>query len=92
MAYTASKHSQLGISRVVAVEQAAHGIRCNCVCPGPVDTPLTRLGANVPMDAPIESLNGRLNELGILNQILLRRLGRELPLFMQSSQVAELGA
>lgn len=40
--YVASKHGLLGLTRVVALENADLGIRCNCICPGPVDTPLMR--------------------------------------------------
>lgn len=47
------------------------------MCPGPVDTPLTRQGTNVSLDAPIEELNAKLLGLGILDAILLKRLGSE---------------
>lgn len=40
--YTASKHGLLGLTRSVALENADIPIRANCVCPGPVDTPLMR--------------------------------------------------
>ena len=40
--YTASKHALLGLTRSVALECADIPIRANCVCPGPVDTPLMR--------------------------------------------------
>jgi NAD(P)-dependent dehydrogenase (short-subunit alcohol dehydrogenase family) len=40
--YTASKHGVLGLTRSVALENADVPIRCNCICPGPVDTPLMR--------------------------------------------------
>lgn len=38
--YVAAKHGLLGLTRVVAREGAAHGIRANCICPGFVRTPL----------------------------------------------------
>ena len=38
--YTASKHAVLGLTRAVGVEYAADGIRCNCVCPGDMQTPM----------------------------------------------------
>lgn len=38
-AYVASKHGVLGLSRAIAVELAPHGVRCNCVIPGFIETP-----------------------------------------------------
>lgn len=37
--YGASKAGVIQLSRALAVEEGANGIRVNCVCPGPVDTP-----------------------------------------------------
>jgi NAD(P)-dependent dehydrogenase (short-subunit alcohol dehydrogenase family) len=39
-AYSASKHAVIGLTRSVAIEYAATGIRINAVCPGIVDTPM----------------------------------------------------
>jgi len=39
-AYTASKGAVLSMTREIAVEFARKGIRCNALCPGPIDTPL----------------------------------------------------
>jgi 3-hydroxybutyrate dehydrogenase len=41
-AYNSAKHGVIGLSKVVALETAAHGITVNAVCPGYVDTPLVR--------------------------------------------------
>jgi NAD(P)-dependent dehydrogenase (short-subunit alcohol dehydrogenase family) len=41
-AYTASKSAVLGLSRSIALDYAAIGLRCNCVCPGITDTPMLR--------------------------------------------------
>ena len=41
-AYTASKYAVLGLSRSIALDYAAAGLRCNCVCPGITDTPMLR--------------------------------------------------
>ncbi len=40
IAYTASKGGVLSMTREIAVEFARKGIRCNALCPGPIDTPL----------------------------------------------------
>jgi NAD(P)-dependent dehydrogenase (short-subunit alcohol dehydrogenase family) len=38
VAYTASKHAMLGITRATAWRYAKQGIRCNAICPGAVKT------------------------------------------------------
>ena len=39
-AYVAAKHGIIGLTKVVALENASQGITCNSICPGWVDTPL----------------------------------------------------
>lgn len=39
-AYSASKHAVVGLTRSAARQYGRRGIRVNCVCPGPVETPL----------------------------------------------------
>jgi NAD(P)-dependent dehydrogenase (short-subunit alcohol dehydrogenase family) len=39
-AYTATKHGVLGLTRAVGAAYAIDGIRCNCVCPGDMETPM----------------------------------------------------
>ena len=39
-AYSASKHAVVGLTRSAARSYGRRGIRVNCVCPGPVETPL----------------------------------------------------
>ncbi|WP_344969909.1 3-hydroxybutyrate dehydrogenase [Streptosporangium fragile] len=39
-AYVTAKHALEGLSKVVALEGAAHGVTSNCVCPAYVRTPL----------------------------------------------------
>lgn len=41
-AYVASKHGVLGLTRAIAVTEAyaQAGIRCNCICPGDIQTPM----------------------------------------------------
>ncbi|KAK0758052.1 hypothetical protein N5P37_009350 [Trichoderma harzianum] len=38
--YTAAKHAVLGVTKNAALDNAAHGIRVNCVCPTWVETPM----------------------------------------------------
>jgi NAD(P)-dependent dehydrogenase (short-subunit alcohol dehydrogenase family) len=57
-AYVASKGGVLMLSKAVAIDFADKGIRCNCLCPGWVDTPINhphaeRMGG---LDAVLETL------------------------------------
>ena len=40
IAYVSAKAAVLGLTRAMALELAPAGIRVNCVCPGPTDTPM----------------------------------------------------
>jgi NAD(P)-dependent dehydrogenase (short-subunit alcohol dehydrogenase family) len=44
-AYAASKGALNAMTRSLAVDEAAHGVRVNAVCPGSVDTPMLRASA-----------------------------------------------
>ncbi|MGA4994637.1 SDR family NAD(P)-dependent oxidoreductase [Nonomuraea bangladeshensis] len=46
-AYTASKAAINGLTRAMALDHAADGIRVNVVCPGSVDTPMLRWAADL---------------------------------------------
>jgi NAD(P)-dependent dehydrogenase (short-subunit alcohol dehydrogenase family) len=39
--YNASKHGVVGLTRCLALEMAASGVRVNAICPGLVDAPMT---------------------------------------------------
>src|SRR6266576_246862 len=41
-AYAAAKAGVIGLTRAMAVDHATEGILVNCVCPGPIDTPMLR--------------------------------------------------
>ena len=42
-AYTVSKGGMLSLTKSLAVQYGPHGIRCNAICPGPIETPLLRV-------------------------------------------------
>ncbi len=41
-AYAAAKAGVIGLTRAMAVDHTGEGILVNCVCPGPIDTPMLR--------------------------------------------------
>jgi len=41
-AYTTSKGGMLSLTKSLAVQYGRHHIRCNAICPGPIETPLLR--------------------------------------------------
>ena len=47
LAYTASKHGLIGLTRSMAMDFAKVGIRANAVCPGTVDTPMLKWAASL---------------------------------------------
>jgi 2-hydroxycyclohexanecarboxyl-CoA dehydrogenase len=61
-AYAAAKGGVIAFTKTIAREEARHGITCNCVLPGPTDTPLLRRWPEQSIDK-------------IARHTLLRRLG-----------------
>ncbi|MDB6168278.1 MAG: xecD [Verrucomicrobia bacterium] len=62
--YTTSKHAILGLTRSIALDYAADGIRCNCVCPGITETPMLWEHLNVRPD-PRAALEERLRRVAM---------------------------
>jgi meso-butanediol dehydrogenase/(S,S)-butanediol dehydrogenase/diacetyl reductase len=65
-AYAASKGGQIGLARAMAATYAREGIRCNVVCPGLIETPMSRrvqdderLRARLPELQPLTGTFGR---------------------------------
>ena len=63
--YCATKHAVIGLTRSVAMEVAALGIRVNAVCPGLMPTPMV-------MEADLSAL-GDVDLSGIVDQIPMKR-------------------
>lgn len=61
-AYNASKGAVLMLSTSIALDYAADGVRCNCVCPGITDTPMLREHLNKSSD-PDATLAARLRRV-----------------------------
>jgi NAD(P)-dependent dehydrogenase (short-subunit alcohol dehydrogenase family) len=73
-AYTASKGGMISLTRSFAVQYGPHGIRCNAICPGPIETPLLRV-----LWTSEEARNLRLNRIplgrfGEINDIIYMAL------------------
>jgi 3-hydroxybutyrate dehydrogenase len=66
-AYVAAKHGLEGLTKVVALEGAAHGVTANCVNPGYVRTPLVE--GQIAQQAQAHGVP----EAEVLEQILLTR-------------------
>jgi NAD(P)-dependent dehydrogenase (short-subunit alcohol dehydrogenase family) len=60
--YTATKGAVLMLSKSIALDYAADGVRCNCVCPGITDTPMLREHLNKTPD-PDATLAARLRRV-----------------------------
>jgi 2-keto-3-deoxy-L-fuconate dehydrogenase len=52
--YGASKAAVIGLTKSIAADYVAQGIRCNCICPGTVDTPSLHERINAFPD-PVEA-------------------------------------
>lgn len=63
--YSATKHAVIGLTRSVAMEVAALGIRVNAVCPGLMPTPMV-------MEADLSAL-GDVDLSGVVDQIPMKR-------------------
>lgn len=65
VAYATSKHAMIGLTRSMAVDLAASGIRVNCVCPGTVDTPMIRSIINLDNNpSHLEQMLNKMHPLG----------------------------
>ncbi|HLZ69551.1 MAG TPA: SDR family NAD(P)-dependent oxidoreductase [Dehalococcoidia bacterium] len=65
-AYNAAKAAVVNLTHTAAIEYARYGVRVNCVCPGPIDTPA------------VQGMLARQPEVGerLIEALPLHRLGR----------------
>ena len=63
-AYSTSKGAVMMLSKSIALDYAADGVRCNCVCPGITDTPMLREHMSMNAD-PDAALRERLRRVPI---------------------------
>jgi len=81
-AYTASKGGLIALTRAMAAEWGGHGIRVNCLCPGPVDTPM-----NAPYLADPERLSAMVSRIP-LGRVATAREVAALAVFLSSDVAA----
>jgi 3alpha(or 20beta)-hydroxysteroid dehydrogenase len=56
VAYTAAKWGLRGLSRVASMELGPKGIRCNCLFPGYIDTPMVRTAPEAFVEASLKEI------------------------------------
>ncbi|KAI4203226.1 MAG: hypothetical protein LQ346_001822 [Caloplaca aetnensis] len=69
IAYCASKHAVIGMTKTAAVEYAPQNIRVNAIAPGPIDTPMM---AGVTSDGNPNATN---DSQGIVSRVPMSRYG-----------------
>jgi len=90
-AYTASKHAVLGLTRGLALETARTGVTVNAICPGYLDTDLTRRNAQLMADKTGKSVEEVLNlfrKSSPQNRLIAPEEVAEMALFIASDAAA----
>lgn len=67
VAYVAAKHGVAGITKVLALEGAPHGITCNAICPGYVRTPL------VEAQIADQARAHQMSEAEVIEKVMLKK-------------------
>ncbi|CAK7244836.1 MAG: hypothetical protein STHCBS139747_006384 [Sporothrix thermara] len=74
-AYSASKHAVVGLTRSACKEFGYRGIRVNCICPGPIDTPMNRNARDIVTSSGSNTTTGQ-TVLSSTQENALGRAGR----------------
>ncbi len=86
LAYTTSKHALVGLTRSLALDLAASGVRVNCVAPGSVDTPM--LDWALSLDPAPEALRSAVARMHPLGRIARPREVAECVAFLASDRAS----
>ncbi len=85
-AYVASKHAEVGIMRVAALEHADRKIRVNSIHPGPVETQMMRhIEQQLSADAPERAKDGFVGQIPFGRYALAEEIA-DLVLFLSSDE------
>jgi NAD(P)-dependent dehydrogenase (short-subunit alcohol dehydrogenase family) len=71
VAYTATKHAVVGMTRTASLELVRRGVRVNAVCPAPIETPMADA-----VESGFNAANPRLVHDRLAASIPMRRYGR----------------
>ena len=85
-AYVTGKHGLLGLMRSIALDFAGDGIRCNCVLPGAIDTPMIRWSAS--LDPHPERVLEACHSLALLGRMGLPEEVANVNIFLLSSMAS----
>jgi 3-hydroxybutyrate dehydrogenase len=82
IAYVAAKHGIAGLTKVLALEGAPHGITCNAICPGYVKTPL------VESQIAAQAQAHNMSEEEVIEKVMLKK--QPVKQFVDAKAIAEL--
>jgi NAD(P)-dependent dehydrogenase (short-subunit alcohol dehydrogenase family) len=84
--YSASKGGVVMLTRGIALDYAAQGIRCNCICPGWVDTPINH--AHAAMMGGLEKIYANIGQFQPIGRPGEPREIAHLALFLASNEAS----
>ncbi len=67
--YGIAKAGVVGLTRSIAAEYGSRGIRCNCLCPGPIDTAMSAAVLNQPQGRAVLESRIPLGRIGTPEEI-----------------------